>query len=151
MRSNKHIKMLLIGMIASMELLLGEGMTAPTAHAATWHNGTPTVLRGTWKTKTLTVGPGIKTQLYWKLGKSYMMTGGGLGDGLSTNRTAYHHKAGSRYYYVRGHENINTAGHEVEYYRFYKVGNKFKATNYLRYYNGKFSKGYASEGHVYYK
>lgn len=151
MRLSNRIKAPLVGFVVLVSLLFGVGMTTRTVHAATWHNGTPTALRGTWKTKTLLMGPGIKTKLYWQLGQSYMISGGGPGDGFAANHTSYHHKAGSRYYYVRGREQLYTANHDIYYYRFYKVGRKLKATNYLSYSYGKFAKGYGSDGYVYYK
>lgn len=49
-------------LIALLPILLLTITCAPT-HAATWHRGTPTVLRGHWKTKT------------WRPYKQYKMTG----------------------------------------------------------------------------
>lgn len=146
---NKHVKALLLAVTASTGLLIGVSTAGTTtAHATTWHKGTPVALRGTWETKPVSQ---YKFRYNFILGKSTLSSGGGPGDGTHLKQTAYHHKAGSRYYYVRGHEWLYTAGHDLYYYRFYKVGNKFKATNYLHYYNGKFIKGYGPEGHLYYK
>lgn len=148
MTLTKRIKGLLIGTATVLGLAITAGTTATTAHATTWHKGTPAAMRGTWKTK---VKSYAGTHYTIVLGKTTMSTSGGMGDGLMTNRTSYHHKAGSRYYYVRGHERVNSGGKDVYYLRFYKVGHKMKYVQYLSYVGGRYFKFHPTDGYVYYK
>lgn len=147
MKLFKQGKLLLAGFVAALGLAIGFGTTA---HATTWHRGMPSALRGTWKTKSITVA-GTHTRFEVKIGKNLINNAGGFGDPMVSNNQSYHHKAGSHYYYVKGHETLYTNGKEIFYYKFYQKGNKMHLMNYLTINNGhKFSPEH-HYGHWYYK
>lgn len=140
-------KLFLAGLVAALSLGLGLGTTA---HATTWHGGVPSALRGTWKTKSIAV-MGTYHRFEIRIGKASIVDAGGFGDPTWTNHQSYHHKSGSAYYYVKGHEKMYTGGREMIYYKFHKVGNKLHMMNYLTIQNGhKFSPEH-HYGHWYYK
>lgn len=125
-------KLLMAGFIAVLGLSVSQ---ETTAHATTWHKGTPTALRGKWKTKPIAaVGTHYRLQL--SIGKDSITDSGGFGDPTWTNHQSYHHKSGSEYYYVKGHEKVYTGGKEIFYYKFHKVGNKIHLMTYLTINNG---------------
>lgn len=53
MKENSMKKDQLLCTLGTAAFLVGTGETATTVTAATWHNGTPAVLRGKWQTRTI--------------------------------------------------------------------------------------------------
>lgn len=140
-------QLFLASLIAALSLGLGFGTTA---YATTWHKGTPSALRGTWKTKSIAVA-GTHYRLKLSIGKDSITNGGGFGDPTWTNHQSYHHKSGSAYYYVKGHEKVYTGGKEIFYYKFHKVGHKLHMMNYLTIQNGHKYLPEHKYSHWYYK
>ncbi|GAX02596.1 hypothetical protein IWT140_00193 [Secundilactobacillus pentosiphilus] len=140
-------KVLLAGLAAVLGLSIGAGTTA---HATTWHKGVPTAIRGTWKTHSIAAA-GTHYRLQLKIGKDSITNGGGFGDPTWTNHQSYHHKSGSAYYYVKGHEKVYTGGKEVIYYKFHKVGSKLHMMNYLVIQHGHKATPEHHYSHWYYK
>lgn len=89
--------------IVTMLITLG-GLNAAVAHAATWHNGTPKNVHGTWQ-RTAHAGLG-SNRFSYKEGIHFSPTAldsFGLGDGLVMNHLKYR-KVGHSTYILRGRE-----------------------------------------------
>lgn len=148
-----HHRNLLV-MLASFAILFaGLGSMATTAHAATWHKGTPTAIRGTWRTKT---SKSLRTyihvtstkyncdQMYDTKEHAYIT------DPYRVTNVYYHHKSGSQYYYIKGAHNTEPGTKQV-YYVIHKVGNKLREHEYGQSVKGHYTKFNAKYGAWFYK
>lgn len=139
MRLKKHLWVLLASLGIAFS---GIYATTSTAHAATWHKGTPTAIKGTWRTKT-----SHNLQVIIRAGKS---TYNNM-EAYSTKEHAtiagpyritnihYHHKSGSQYYYIKGAHNTEPGTKQV-YYVIQKVGNKLRERLYGQSVKGHYTK-----------
>jgi hypothetical protein len=127
--------------------------TTQSANAATWHKGTPKVLRGKWvdpkKDKTLDYYP-------WFTIKSNAL----LLPFVTNKNMTYQHKKGSHVYYIKGHEMGWTHGKLVNYYKFKVSKTNRKHKSYKAQWYGYKQTGesvqtspnkHPTYGHVYYK
>jgi len=135
-------------------LAIGVSTTQPV-NAATWHKGTPKVLRGKWV-------DGTKEQIlnyypFFSM-KANGLTESGI-DPVINKNMHYHHKKGSHLYYVKGHETLYSHGKQVNYYKFnlQKTTRKHKSykVKYYIYYQTDSGQTWrakkANYGHYFYK
>lgn len=148
MKISKRVRLILLGVIVALGLV---GGTQQTAQAATWHKGTPTALRGTWNSKSKYVAhTRVWTSVIMKPTR-FTLTHG-FGDPLVTTNAYYHHKIGSRYYYLKATEKQALPEYvNVHYIYFYKVGHKLKYRDYNFSQNGRFYPGKSAYSEVFTK
>lgn len=141
-------------MVATMVLAFtGVFSIATTTQAATWHAGTPTALRGVWRTKTA-----HSMRYYIHVGKSTYndeqvydtKTHSYITDPFRLTQVVYHHKSGSHYYYIKGAHNTEPGTKKV-YYVVHKVGNKLKEREYGQSVKGHYTKISVKYGPWHYK
>lgn len=130
-------------------------VTTPSAEAATWHQGTPKILRGKWVDK-IKQEP-LDYYPYFDIKANGIDFSGN--DPTIMKNMRYHHRKGSAVYYVKGHETFYSHGKLVNYFKFKfdksKSHNKSRRVKYYVYrqigdgLNYKAKKAYY--GHYFYK
>lgn len=124
-------------MIAIAFIGMGTAVLTTTGQAkTTWHKGIPSAIKGTW------IAPNGKRQkvddlgfvyayginksdiglLFTKSDKNQASSGG--------SKYSYHHKKGSKYYYIKSPSYYTAYGNLVEYTRFKVSGKKLSVNKY---------------------
>lgn len=115
------IKSLVLVTTTALGISITPLFNSKQAEAATWHKGTPKVLRGTWQKKVHEGGISFDTGIQIK--KNYFTTFS-PGDPLYLKPVSYH-KVGNGTYALKGKEVIYSP-HTVIHIRIKKTGNKIK-------------------------
>ncbi|GAX07665.1 hypothetical protein IWT5_00815 [Secundilactobacillus silagincola] len=129
MKLGKNFKIILVVFVIA---ITGAIATSQSASAKTkWTKGVPTALQGKWRSKTNYTGPTAfgdteTIQQYFIGGKSDLtVIVRQTGNPLWTNKAAYHHVKGSKYYYVK------STADAVIYYKVQLSGKKLRFKTYL--------------------
>jgi len=138
MKLRKSIKIILVVFVLA---LAGVFANSQSVSAKTkWTKGVPTVLQGTWRSKTNYTGPTIfgdtETIQQYFIGDKSRLTVivRQTGNPLWTEKVSYHHAKGSKYYYVKStadaviYDKIQLSGKKLRFKTYLTLNKKGKPT-----------------------
>ncbi|AQW20749.1 hypothetical protein PL11_001870 [Lentilactobacillus curieae] len=106
------MKKTVLALLVSAGLFGGLTITSANTEAATWHQGTPKALRGTWKTKPNRFFGNVVFTI--RIGKNYSHAMGSDPDFL--NKVKYQY-LGHHYYKIRGIETVYSHKPTTRYFK----------------------------------